>query len=369
MSSGRSASSDKKLQQRSFSTQKSGSDWSRHKSSVKQQPLRCYLCDSPNHLAQDCRARKSESQGKKTSVQEKKENKMIRTRCYADSGRECHCVQVNIEGVPVTGLIDTGSDITIVRGDLLYHIVSTAGLEESNIKPADQKACTYDQQPLTLDGQVDLNISFGEKALCTTVYIKVVAPDSLLLSESVCRNLGVVSFHPNVQVVQKGPVAITHVSSSSHVALLQDTKNHISTERVATMEGKPEVSKETCKAGVPAIDATTSLADTVSSIADSILEETLSNGVNDKKERPSLQESSTTDCVTNTQFGTSSRVSVIKTVHLPANFTAIVPVQVKQVKGLVMLEPSSSLDSLLKIAESLIEIKENGSSAMVITNK
>ena len=67
---------------------------------------------------------------------------MIQTRSYTDSGRECRCVQVNIEGVPVTGLIDTGSDITIVRGDLLYHIVSTAGLEESNIKPADQKACT-----------------------------------------------------------------------------------------------------------------------------------------------------------------------------------------------------------------------------------
>jgi len=50
LSSGRSTSSDKKLQRRSFSTQKSGSDWSKHRSSVKQQPLRCYLCDSPNHL-------------------------------------------------------------------------------------------------------------------------------------------------------------------------------------------------------------------------------------------------------------------------------------------------------------------------------
>ena len=33
-----------------------------------------------------------------------------------------------------------------------------------------------------------------------------------------------------------------------------------------------------------------------------------------------------------------------------------------------MLEPSSSLDSSLKIAESLIEVKENGSTTMVITN-
>ena len=43
---------------------------------------------------------------------------MIRTRSYTDNGRESRCVEVKIDGVPVTGLIDTGSDITIVRGDL-----------------------------------------------------------------------------------------------------------------------------------------------------------------------------------------------------------------------------------------------------------
>jgi len=53
----------------------------------------------------------------------------------------------------------------------------------------------YDQKPIT---QVELNISFGEKILCTTVYIK------LVVSEGVCRTLGVVSYHPNVQAVQKG---------------------------------------------------------------------------------------------------------------------------------------------------------------------
>jgi len=78
----------------------------------------------------------------------------------------------------------------------------------------------------------------------------------------------VVSYHPNVQVVQKGPVTVTHVSSSSREDIFslntdQDMKNHNSAERVATMEGKPEVSRGTCIAGVPAIDATTSLTDTV----------------------------------------------------------------------------------------------------------
>jgi len=71
-------------------------------------------------LARDYHTRKTESQGKKIGAQEKKENKMIRTRSYTDIGRGCHCVEVNIEGVPVTGLIDTGSDITIAT--LPYYI-------------------------------------------------------------------------------------------------------------------------------------------------------------------------------------------------------------------------------------------------------
>ena len=62
--------------------------------------------------------------GKRAGAQEKNDNKMIRTRSYIDSGRESLCVEVKIEGVSDTGLIDTGSDITIVQGDLLYQIVS-----------------------------------------------------------------------------------------------------------------------------------------------------------------------------------------------------------------------------------------------------
>ena len=110
-------------------------------------------------------------------------------------------MEVKVEGVPVTGLIDTGSDITIIRGDLFYHIVETARLEGSRLKPADLKACTYDQKPITLDRQMDLHISFGERVICTTVYVKLVAPDQLLLSEAVCCQLGIVSYHPSVKSV------------------------------------------------------------------------------------------------------------------------------------------------------------------------
>ena len=111
------------------------------------------------------------------------------------------CVEVMIEGVPVTGLIDTGSDITIIRGDLFYQIISESGLKVESLKPAEQKACTYDQKPITLDGQMDMKVSFGNKTIIATVYVKLVAPDQLL-SETVCHHLGIVNYHPNVQSIE-----------------------------------------------------------------------------------------------------------------------------------------------------------------------
>ena len=74
---------------------------------------------------------------------------MMRTRYYTPKQNRSSCVQVKIEGVPVTGLIDTGSDITIIRGDLFYHILETARFEKSSVKPADLNACTYSYDHMT----------------------------------------------------------------------------------------------------------------------------------------------------------------------------------------------------------------------------
>ena len=174
---------------------KSGGSGNKFKPSGKRNSLRCYLCDSPHHLARDCHKQQTESQGKPSQkgTQESKGAKMIRTRYYTSNQKLPSHVEVKLEGVPVTGIIDTGSDITIIRGDIFYHLVEAARLEESSLKPADLKACTYDQKPITLDGKLDLHISFGERVICTTVYVKLIAPDQLLLSEAVCCQLGIVS--------------------------------------------------------------------------------------------------------------------------------------------------------------------------------
>jgi len=88
----------------------------------------------------------------------KVERQVLRRR--DDNGRESRYVEVEIEGVPATGLIDTRSDITIIRGDMLNYIVSTARIDHYKIRSGDQRACTYYKKPITLHGQIDLNVSW-----------------------------------------------------------------------------------------------------------------------------------------------------------------------------------------------------------------
>ena len=116
-------------------------------------------------MARPCQQQKTESPGKKTTQNQNPKTtsgtRVIRTGSHmsAKKSGSC-CVEVMIEGVPVTGLIDTGSDITIIRGNLFYQIISESGVKIESLKPAEQKACTYDQKPITLDGQMDMKVTF-----------------------------------------------------------------------------------------------------------------------------------------------------------------------------------------------------------------
>jgi len=84
-----------------------------------------------------------------------------------------------MEGVPIIGLIDTGSDITIMRGDQFYDMKKEAHLNVHDPKLTEQRACTYYQKPITLDGQIYVKIAFGEKTIVNTVFVKMVAPNKV----------------------------------------------------------------------------------------------------------------------------------------------------------------------------------------------
>ena len=96
-------------------------------------------------------------------------------------------------------VIDTGADITILGGNLFKKVATTAKLKKRDFRPADKTPRNYDQRPFQLDGRLDLDIGFGEHTLRTPVYVKMDAHDQLLLSEGVCQQLSIVSYHPSVE--------------------------------------------------------------------------------------------------------------------------------------------------------------------------
>ena len=120
--------------------------------------------------------------------------------CVQDCGSQLRKVQVDIAGVPAAGLVDTGADITLMGPDLFKKVAAVAGLKKKHFKPADKVPHTYDRRQFNLDGHLDLDVSFVDKAMQTAIYVKMDAHDDLLLSEGVCRQLGIVTYHPHVGV-------------------------------------------------------------------------------------------------------------------------------------------------------------------------
>ena len=118
----------------------------------------------------------------------------------SDKGSESPCARVQVQGVPVYGLIDTrGANITIIGGDLFRRVATIARLRKWEFKKADKTPRTYDQKSFTLDSRMDLDLAFGDLTMRTPVYINMDAPDQLLLSEGVCRQLGIITYHPDIQ--------------------------------------------------------------------------------------------------------------------------------------------------------------------------
>ena len=183
----------------------------------------CYICGDTKHLARKCTKRKQESTPSEDASRRNTHNNssanMVRTvsdpmnflySSESDDGSVCvvrvedkgskpRTVVVNLHGVPARGIIDSGADITIINGDLFQRVATVAHLKKSAFKKPDRIPVTYDQKPFTLDGRMDLDITFDGKTMRTAVYIKMDSRDPLLLSEGVCHQLGIISYHPDVE--------------------------------------------------------------------------------------------------------------------------------------------------------------------------
>ena len=118
-----------------------------------------------------------------------------------DSGSRLHGMKVEVQGVPLMGLIDTRADITIIGLEAFKKVAAVAHLKKRNFKKPDKVPYSFDKKPFRLDGMMNLDISFNGVTLNTPVYIKVDIKDQLLLSEGVCRRrqLNIVQYHSQVE--------------------------------------------------------------------------------------------------------------------------------------------------------------------------
>ena len=207
--------------QSSDSSERQQSSWGNN------QKLRCYRCKKPGHVIRDCPSRKKESESHGPShpastkqiladtdespspknipehpqpdessdqfpdprdvlFPDSDGEKDVRQVKVTDSGSHTQFVRVEVQGVPADGVVDTAADITIMGGKLFALVASAARLRKKNFRAPDKVPRTYDRKVFRLDGCMDMDISFGDKTLNTTVYNKMDAADQLLLSEGVC---------------------------------------------------------------------------------------------------------------------------------------------------------------------------------------
>ena len=78
-------------------------------------------------------------------------------------------------------------------------VAIVAKLRKRDFKPPDKVPKNYDLKPFHVDGMIEVDIEFQVKTMKTPVYVKMDAPEELLLSEGVCRQLSIISYHPEVQ--------------------------------------------------------------------------------------------------------------------------------------------------------------------------
>jgi len=157
-----------------------------------------------------------------------------------------------------------------------------------------------------------------------------------LLSEKVRRLLGIVNYHPSVKSSQ--PIVDVSCVEQQEItcdggASVQVSDNNESTNQEPQDE-----------------DSVTSAKNVLSAQSSGIVE-------------PSIKEPNKDVNVIH-----PAMVSLVKAIRLPAYHSAVVPVQVTDVRGSALVEAGDSLDDCLQIEALLVTVNQEGVSALIISN-
>ena len=125
-------------------------------------------------------------------------------------------------------------------GESFKKIATVNRLKKNDFKKPDKIPKTYSRETFTWDGAIELDVSFGERTMKTSVYIKMDAYDQLLLSEGVCRQLGIISYHSDAypgKQKQKDDNKADSASSTDNVYNVGDGNVVVPTVRVQLVTG------------------------------------------------------------------------------------------------------------------------------------
>ena len=91
-------------------------------------------------------------------------------------------------------------------------VAAVAKVRKKDFKPTDKTPNNFDEKPFHLDEKLGLNVSSGDHTMKTDVYVKMNASEQVLLSEGVCGQLGIATYHSDVEApppsTQEADVAV-----------------------------------------------------------------------------------------------------------------------------------------------------------------
>jgi hypothetical protein len=94
-----------------------------------------------------------------SSSSDEEEEGVLQVRIPYGGSRQQH-VDLLLAGVPVRGVIDSGSYITIVGGDTFRRVAAAARLKKKQLLKPDKVPRTYDGRTFTFNGRMDLDVTF-----------------------------------------------------------------------------------------------------------------------------------------------------------------------------------------------------------------